>query len=286
MKSLTLLAALLLSSFLMAQNTEKSNSSKHIQITAPANPKGFPIWESFEDLLMPPTGWQLLQGPTPQTWDTSSFDPAWGIGYVKCLYDESLSGVQNEYLITRVMDLSTFSNVSVAFYFQFSKYWGISPNDNYDLLLLASTDSAQTFPDTLWSEMSTDTATWNSFEWVHASVDLSAYIDQEKFALAFVYSGYDGAEAALDMVAVETVGGFTENSLSLKAFPNPADGVLNIESASDGDLTMSDLQGRVVLQKYFRGNETIDVSALEPGKYFVTLRAENAISHIPVVVAR
>jgi len=123
MKQLILLAALLLSSFLMAQNTEKSNTSKHVQIYVPSNPKGYLIWENFEDLLMPPAYWQLQQGPTPETWDTATFDPAWDNGYVHCMYDESLSGVQNEYLITGVMDMRTFSSVSLNFYFQFSKYY-------------------------------------------------------------------------------------------------------------------------------------------------------------------
>ncbi len=286
MKPLILLAAMLFSSFLMAQNTEKSNTSKHVQISVPSNPKGYLIWENFEDLLMPPAYWQLQQGPTPETWDTATFDPAWGLGYVHCMYDESLSGIQDEYLITKVMDMRTFSNVSLTFYFQFSKYWGIAPNDNYDLLVLASTDSAQTFTDTLWTELSTDTATWNSFEWVFASVDLSSYIGEEKFALAFVYNGSDGAEAAIDMVSLETVGGMDENSISLKAYPNPAENVINIESAGEGLFTMCDLQGRVVMQKNICGNETIDVSALETGKYFVTLSTENSTCHIPVVVAR
>jgi len=284
MKPLILLTALLLSSFLMAQNTEKSNTSKHVQITVPGNPKGYLLWENFEDLLMPPTYWNLDSTSTVETWDTATFDPAWGIGYVHCMYDESLSGTQDEYLITKVMNMSTFSNVSLNFYFQFSKYWGIAPNDNYDLLVLASTDSAQTFTDTIWTELSTDTATWNSFEWVFASVDLSSYIGQEKFALAFVYHGYDGAEAAIDMVTLETVGGMDENNASFKAYPNPAVNVINIESAGEGLFTMSDLQGRVVMQKQISDNEAIDVSALEPGKYVVTLCTENSTGHISVVV--
>lgn len=286
MKPLILLTALLLSSFLMAQNTEKSNTSKHIQISVPSNPKGYLLWENFEDMLMPPAGWNLVADTTPETWDTATFDPAWGNAYVHCMYDESLSGVQNEYLITSVMDMRTFSNVSLNFYFQFSKYWGIAPKDNYDLLVLASTDSAQTFTDTLWTELSTDTSTWDTFEWVFASVDLSSFIGEEKFALAFVYHGYNGAEAAIDMVSLETVGGMDENSISLKAYPNPAENVINIESAGEGLFTMCDLQGRVVMQKNISGNEVIDVSELEPGKYIVTLSTENSTSHIPVVIAR
>jgi hypothetical protein len=286
MKPLILLTALLLSSFLMAQNTEKANTSKHVQISVPSNPKGYLVWENFEDLLMPPAYWQLQQGPTPETWDTATFDPAWGIGYVHCMYDESLSGVQNEFLITKVMDMRTFSSVSLNFYFQFSKYWGIAPNDNYDLLVLASTDSAQTFTDTLWTELSTDTATWNSFEWVFASVDLSSYIGQEKFAIAFVYHGYDGAEAAIDMVSLETVGGMDENSISLKAYPNPASNVINIESAGEGLFTMCDLQGRVVMRKEFKQQEPIDVSELAPGSYIMTLFTQNELRNISIEIVR
>jgi hypothetical protein len=284
MKFLFLVSALLISFVVSAQNTDKYNTTKHVQQHGLSDPKGFPIWENFEDLLMPPTGWQLLSGPTPETWDTATFDPLWGSGYVRCMYDESLSGTQNEYLITRVIDLRTFTNATLTFNFQFSKYWGISPYDNYDLLVLASTDSAQTFPDTLWTELSIDTATWNSYIWTPATVDLSAYIGQEKFALAFVYTGFDGAEASLDIVSIETVGGMDENKLSLRVYPNPAENTINIESGNSGQLTMTDLQGRIVLQKDFDGNEMLDVTSIEQGRYFVSLRTENAVQNIPVII--
>jgi len=286
MKFLFLVSALLISGVVFAQNTDKYNKTKHVQQQGLSDPKGFPIWENFEDLLMPPTDWQLRPGPTPETWDTATFDPLWGSGYVHCLYDESLSEIQNEYLITKVIDLRTFANVTLTFNFQFSKYWGISPYDNYDLRVLASTDSAQTFPDTLWTEMSIDTATWNSFEWTPATVDLSSYIGQEKFALAFVYHGFDGAEASLDVVSIETVGGMDESTLSLRAYPNPAEDILRIESNGRGQLTMTDLQGRVVLQKEFSGNEMLDVTSFEQGRYFVSLRTENAVQNIPVIIVR
>jgi len=284
MKFLFLVSALLISGVIMAQNTDKYNTTKHVQLYGQSDPKGFPIWENFEDLLMPPTNWQLISGPTPETWDTATFDPLWGSGYVQCMYDESLSGTQNEYLITKVIDLRTFSNAILTFNFQFSKYWGISPYDNYDLMVLASTDSAQTFPDTLWTELSTDTATWNSFEWTPVTVDLSAYTGQEKFALAFVYTGFDGAEASLDVVSIETVGGMDENNLSLRAYPNPAENILSIESTVSGQLTMTDLQGRIVLQKQFCGNETLDVTSFGQGHYFVSLQTENAVQNIPVII--
>jgi len=284
MKPLLLLTALLLSSFLMAQNTEKTNSMKHNQLEGIPTPKGFQLWENFEDMLMPPTGWQLQQGTTPATWDTASFDPAWGSGYVRCPYDETLSGPQNEYLISRVVDMRTFASASLTFYFQFSKYWGIDPMDNYDLLVLVSVDSAQTFTDTLWTELDSDTSAWQSFEWVPVQIDLASYIGTEKFALAFVYSGFDGAEASIDMVAIETVGGMAENDISINVYPNPANNIINIESAERGNLILSDMQGRVVLKKEFEQNDQIDVSAFEPGRYILSLYTQEDSRSIPVEI--
>ncbi|MPM06162.1 hypothetical protein SDC9_52458 [bioreactor metagenome] len=286
MRSLFLLSALLLSSFIMAQNTDKVNQTKHIQLSGLSDPKGYQLWENFEDMLMPPTGWQLQQGPTPATWDTASFDPCMEFGYVHCLYDQSLSGIQDERLISRVVDMRTFSSAFLSFYFQFSKYWGISPYDNYDLLVLASTDSAQTFPDTLWRETDSDTSTWNNFNWVHAVVDLSPYIGTEHFAVAFVYYGYDGAEAALDMVSIETVGGMEESTMNLFAYPNPASNNLRIDESDSGTLTICDLDGRMVMSRDFGGNETIDISMLTPGRYMVSLQTKNSVKNMPLIITR
>lgn len=286
MRSLFLLSALLLSSFLMAQNTDKVNQTKHIQQSGLSDPKGYQLWENFEDMLMPPDGWQLQQGPTPKTWDTASFDPCMEQGYVHCLYDATLSGVQDEHLISRVVDMRTFSSALLSFYFQFSKYWGISPNDNYDLLVLVSTDSAQTFPDTLWRETDSDTSTWDNFNWVHAVVDLSSYIGTEHFALAFVYYGYNGAEAALDMVSIETVGGMDERNINLFAYPNPANNTLKIDESESGILTISDIDGRVAMCREFGGNETIDVSMLVPGHYLVSLKSKSSVKNMPLIITR
>ncbi|HNQ21434.1 MAG TPA: hypothetical protein PKI46_10270, partial [Bacteroidales bacterium] len=73
-----------------------------------------------------------------------------------------------------------------------SKYWGIKPYNNYDLYVVAATDGIN-FTDTIWTEMTTDTSTWDSWEWVNAQVDLSDYIGNNNLKLAFVYYGRDGA---------------------------------------------------------------------------------------------
>ncbi len=286
MKSIFTLAALFIVAIVMAQNTDKENNQKHPQDQFYQLVKGFILWEDFESGTMPPPGWQLQSGTTQQTWDTASFDPYWGTYYALCKYDESLIGNQDEYLISRVMNMQTFSTAVLTFYFQFSQYWGIYPEDNYDLYVLASIDSAQTFPDTIWSELNTDTSAWISYQWVMGQLDLSSYIGLPEFARVFVYSGIDGAEAALDDISIQTTGGFEENNLHISVYPNPASEILRINSSEKGQLVLSDFAGRMMYSEYFSGNVAINVSSIPAGLYLLTLTTENGTAASTVEIAR
>jgi len=286
MKSILTLAVLFFATILIAQNADKENNQKHPRNPFYQSAKGFILWEDFESGTMPPPGWQLQSGATPQTWDTASFDPFAGSYYALCKYDETLIGNQDEYLISRVVDMQTFSTAVLTFYFQFSQYWGIYPEDNYNLYVLASTDSAQTFPDTLWSELSTDTSAWISFEWVMGQIDLSLYIGQPEFALAFVYSGFDGAEAALDDISIETTGGFEENNLNVSVYPNPASEMLRVSTTEKGNLELSDFAGRIIYRENFDGDAIIDVSSVPTGLYLLTIKSENGTAAKAVEIGR
>lgn len=262
---------------MQAQNTDKQNTEKHPSDEWYSPAKGFILWEDFETATMPPTGWQLVSGTTSETWDTASHDPFAGNYYAQCLYDDNLTATQNEFLITPVFDLQTFSTAQLTFYFQFSQYWGINPNDNYDLYILASTDSAQTFSDTLWSELNTDTSSWTSFEWVFGQVDLAFYIGQPKFALAFVYHGFDGAEAALDDISIQTTGGLGEYSAPVTVFPNPSADFIRVDVSQKGLVSLTDLSGRVVYESAYEPGSTIAVDAYEPGMYSLQFRSGSIV---------
>ncbi len=71
----------------------------------------------------------------------------------------------------------------------------------------------------------------------------------------------------------------TQN-VSLKVFPNPATSTLNIECPQSQHLNVSlfNLIGEQVIQKDFKGSkETIDISALPAGMYFINIENERNV---------
>jgi hypothetical protein len=255
--------------FMISAQVSKINTVKHGLHDYPTK-EGNVLYEGFESGVFPPLGWRLQASGNRMTWDTASFDPYEGHYYVHCLYDDSLTSVQDEYLITPVLDFSTFTSAVLRFYFQFSKYWGIYPHNNYDLYVLVSRDSGQTFTDTIWNETMVDTSTWDSYEWVKAEVSLNNYVGQHKVALAFVYHGFDGAEAALDQIQIETVGGnISYVSSSLYVYPNPATNYIKIQSSRPVHLKVFSAEGQLMLEKNMLFFEEVNINDLAPGLYFL-----------------
>lgn len=260
--------------------TTAQNSSKTASVQSPAlgisELKYSILGEDFEAGLMPPSGWSLVQGPTAATWDTASYNPAQGSYNAHCLFDETLSGTQNEWLISPSIDLTGFTSVSVEFWFQFSQYWGIYPYDNYDLLLMVSTDDGLTFSDTLWTELSTDTSAWQSWDWVQTQVDLSSYIGQTQLKIAFVYSGFDGAEAALDNISINTVGGMDEQNALASLYPQPASEYIVLNLKSDAKVELYNVLGKVVHAfDGLAGTRSYILPYLPEGSYFIRVSTGN-----------
>ena len=265
---------ILFSVSLFAQQDLKENTIKHGSNFPVFDSKNNVIYEDFEAGIMPPAGWTIITDTTPQTWDTATFDPHSGSYYAHCLYDATLAGTQDERLITPVFDLRGISSVVLSFYFQFSQYWGINPNDNYDLYVLISTDSGYSFPDTIWHELDTDTSAWTSFEWVNAQVDLVDYIGDSTVALAFVYYGFNGAEAALDDIWIQTLGSVQDYETSFSFYPNPVKDILYIQNKNNiFSLEIIDINGKIILSQIDKAKEIqVDISAISKGIYFIKIQ--------------
>ncbi len=237
--------------------------------------------EGFEGGVVPPTGWTLTQGPTPETW-TIDDDPYSGTYNAVCLYDDTYAGTQHEMLKTPALDLSTASSATLTFYFMMSKYWGIFPNDNYDIQVAISTDNGANFGAPIWTETDTDTSSWVSWDWVGASVNLNSYMGNNQVVIAFIYHGYDGAQAGLDEIKVSietsTTGVVEHESRIINVFPNPASDLLNIEIAENSNYIITDASGKIVYNGVATINEKIDVSQFDNGVYFVkTLSNDNVL---------
>ena len=109
------------------------------------------LWEGFEGGVMPPTGWTLIQYNPVETWEVDTYSPFEGTYKATCVYDATYTDVQDEWMISPVMDFTAKSDHKISFAWLMSYYWGVDPYDNYDLVVKISTDGRQTWTD-LWDE--------------------------------------------------------------------------------------------------------------------------------------
>jgi hypothetical protein len=160
------------------------------------------LFEDFEGGVVPPSGWTEIIRNTVQNWDTLHYTYEGDYG-ARVYYDDMYTDTQDEWLVTPVIDLTTGGGgYYVYFYWMMSYYWGVDPYDNYDLELWISTDGGSNFTTKLWSE--SDVGVFTTWQWYRQGVDLGAYSAESNVKLAWRYSGYDGAQASVDFISVET----------------------------------------------------------------------------------
>jgi hypothetical protein len=98
------------------------------------------------------------------------------------------------------------------------------------------------------------------------------------------------------LTSVKNVGANAiENSKSFAVFPNPTRGTLNIVSASllvnDLTITVRNIQGAEMMNKVYQNiggefNQTIDISGLSQGLYFVILQSGSNFETHKVVLLK
>ncbi len=104
--------------------------------------------------------------------------------------------VQNEWLISPVMDLSVMNDPVLSFNWLTSYMWMVDSN-HADLDLRISIDGGTTWlNDTLWSE--DRVGVFTDGDWYYSEISLAAYGAQSQVKFAFVYAGVDGDIFALD----------------------------------------------------------------------------------------
>ncbi len=287
MKTLSiLLFSVFFSIGVFAQADSKVSTQKHESRPVPSVKAGL-FSEDFELGVFPPAGWTLNSGPTPQTWDSASSNPHTGLYYAHCLYDAAL-GTQEEYLISPAIDMSTATSAVLTFYFSLSKYWSISPYDNYDLYVMVSTDNGASFPDTVWSELDTDTSTLQNWTWTMAEVDLSSYAGNSSVSLAFVYSGSDGAEASIDDINVDATSSIDDIETNVSIYPNPAKDFLRIKTEKNyQSIKLVNINGKLVFSNSGElKNKVLNLNDIPAGIYFLSIEFKDFVYNKKVVIEK
>ena len=118
-------------------------------------------------------------------------------GMMSCNYDPNLV-LQNETMLTPAIDLTVIPSPTLRFDWLMSYYWGVDPNDNYDLTVSISSDGI------IWQELWTeaDEGAFDTFTWYTRNIDLSAYSSLNNARFSFNYNGIDGAQGSFDNISV------------------------------------------------------------------------------------
>jgi len=154
-------------------------------------------YEGFEGGVPPATWTSIVNNPF--TWDTAQYNPYEGVLNAHCVYDETYSGPQNEWLISDPIDLTGGTAWKLDFWWLGSYYWSVDPYPNCTLTVFISTDGGTNW-DYLWNQY--EYGVFDNWTWYNTIIDLGAYLTASSAQFAFVYTGYDGAEFGLDLVTI------------------------------------------------------------------------------------
>ena len=186
------------------------NSFKSLNNNSLQTPKATALDEGFEGTTFPPTGWTVQNGTSTATyqWKKGTSGHT-GSSCAMVEYDPALVP-QNEWLISPSLNLTTLTVPVLEFWWSMSYYWGVSPNNNYDVRVKVSTNGGTSWS-TIWTEDSA--GEFSSFTYQKAAIMLTDYATATNLKVAFQYQGVDGAAIYLDDI---TVGDLTPHRLDFQ----------------------------------------------------------------------
>ena len=240
-----------------------------------ANIGTLPFTEDFEGGVFPPTCWSLVSNNTV-TWE-SNVNQNDNSTWAYCNYGSTL---QDERLITKTIDFTTTETaVTMTFDFEASYNYVHSddPEEQYNLLIYASTDDGATFSSTPVFDLRNDVE-FENWTITTASVDLSSLIGETTVKLMFNYYGTYGAEMWVDNISIfEGTTGIEEETAAnaVSIYPNPASTMLNVHAENYSNVQIINFLGQVVYSANITANDfQINVSNLSNGVYFIRLNGE------------
>ena len=245
-----------------------------------------PYTENFEGEAFPPACW-MINSINTTTW-TSAVNENDGSTWAYCTYATTL---QDEKLITNAINFPGNSEITMTFDFQAS-YTYIHNDDveeQYNLLIYASTDNGNTFSTTPLYDMRNDQGEFSSWETIQATVDLSSLAGQNNVKLMFRYYGTYGAELWIDNINIFTGTGIAEiENNDVKVFPNPANNVINVNATSNiSNVEVFTITGQKVGD--FTANNTkatISTANLTTGLYLMKIHTDNGVINKKFSVVR
>lgn len=233
--------------------------------------------ENFDEVTAPelPAGWAVFRGTNGLgvgfDWVTATTRPYSAPNGAFVRYE--VGGLNEDWLVTPLIDLTNYTGASLTFYSgqQYTAAYGTI----YEIRI--STLSQTTHED-FTTEMTfaeSDFTTGITFVAGDLkTVDLSTY-DGQQIYIAFVMTQNDGDNWFIDNPTVTgtlSAAAFERNPTIIS--PNPTNGLITIQSNETIEtVNVIGLLGNVV--KTYRNSNTIDLSDLQSGSYFLSITGVN-----------
>ena len=95
----------------------------------------------------------------------------------------------------------------------------------------------------------------------------------------------NGTAAAIRMITGQSVG-LEEASSNLNVYPNPSNGIINIELDKQGaySIRVNDIVGKLVAENEINSNTTLDLQHLDTGIYFVNIYNDELSKVVKIIV--
>ncbi|MBT3174144.1 MAG: T9SS type A sorting domain-containing protein [Lentimicrobiaceae bacterium] len=181
--------------------------------------------------------------------------------------------VNEDWLISPELDLEGFSNIT--FSFDHARNYGT--NDGLEIVISSDYSGSGDPNNANWDLLTSSfsfpvTGTWTFMD--AGTADITSYASDAVY-LAYIYTSTSDDAATWEIDNVEVLGimstGIIDNSMNqIALFPNPASNLVNIESDSDGELSIYSIGGKLLVSNHVSiGNNSIDISELNAGLYIV-----------------
>ena len=102
--------------------------------------------------------------------------------------------------------------------------------------------------------------------------------DYEYEVTSVFVRGSEQCESAAEGIGNLIVTAVNENTANINVYPNPTNGLLNIEGQGTMHISVSNLLGQTLQETTANGNTTLDMGRLEAGMYLIRIETENGVT--------
>gem|GEM_PF-2389442 len=239
-----------------------------------------PYLEEFEGAF-PTECWTFVNNHADPTsnWHIDNY-PDTGDPALNILWSDE--NMMDEWAISPVFDLSGITGeIALTFDFLMSYEYQVDPTNGADVMVKVTTDNGTTWTK-IWQEE--DYGTFENWTWYTATLPFSTYVGESNVKFAFHYLGNDGAQVMIDNVELDYATSVNDNVTNLvSVYPNPSNGIVNVQVSETSVITIVDLAGRVVATYNANANETLSFTQAT-GVYVVKVESNGQVSNHKLII--